>query len=198
VKRCDCTPRRAPSSQAAWQQQFDRPFSISVNVSARQLQHPEIVNEVRAALERSHLRPELLTLEITESVLMVNREAAVTKLTELNDLGVGIAIDDFGTGYSSLSYLQELPVDTIKIDKSFIDGVDAGPEESALARAVIKLGATLSLKTVAEGVETAGAFEMLTSLGCDYGQGYLFSRPIDGAEIDRFLETAGMSVVSAA
>jgi diguanylate cyclase (GGDEF)-like protein len=189
---------QATTKAATWQQQFDRPFSISVNVSARQLQHPEIVNEVRAALERSHLRPELLTLEITESVLMVNREAAVTKLTELKDLGVGIAIDDFGTGYSSLSYLQELPVDTIKIDKSFIDGVDAGPEESALARAVIKLGATLSLKTVAEGVETAGVFEMLTSLGCDYGQGYLFSRPIDGAEIDRFLETAGMSVVSPA
>jgi diguanylate cyclase (GGDEF)-like protein len=189
---------QATTKAATWQQQFDRPFSISVNVSARQLQHPEIVGEVKAALERSQLRPELLTLEITESVLMVNREAAITKLTELKDLGVGIAIDDFGTGYSSLSYLQELPVDTIKIDKSFIDGVDAGPEESALARAVIKLGATLSLKTVAEGVETAGAFEMLTSLGCDYGQGYLFSRPIDGAAIDRFLETAGMSVVSAA
>jgi EAL domain-containing protein (putative c-di-GMP-specific phosphodiesterase class I) len=188
----------ATTKAARWQEQFDRPLSISVNVSARQLQHQDIVSGVKSALERSGLRPELLVLEITESVLMVNREIVVTKLTELKDLGVGIAIDDFGTGYSSLSYLQELPVDTIKVDKSFIDGVDAGPEESALARAVIKLGSTLSLKTVAEGIETPGALERLISLGCDFGQGYLFSRPIDGDAIDRFLEAGRVSVEPAA
>ena len=188
----------ATKKAAGWQQQLDSMLSISVNVSARQLQHPDIVSDVKAALDRSRLRPEFLVLEITESVLMVNRDVVATKLRELKELGVGIAIDDFGTGYSSLSYLQELPVDTIKVDKSFIDGVDAGPEESALARAVIKLGSTLSLKIVAEGIETAGSREMLTSLGCDYGQGYLFSRPMDGAAIDRFLATGEVSVGSAA
>ena len=188
----------ATKKAAGWQQQLDSTLSISVNVSARQLQHPDIVSDVKAALDRSRLRPELLVLEITESVLMVNRDVVATKLRELKELGVGIAIDDFGTGYSSLSYLQELPVDTIKVDKSFIDGVDAEPEESALARAVIKLGSTLSLKIVAEGIETAGSREMLTSLGCDYGQGYLFSRPMDGAAIDRFLATGEVSVGSAA
>ncbi|HZA41660.1 MAG TPA: EAL domain-containing protein [Actinomycetota bacterium] len=188
----------ATKKAAGWQQQLDSMLSISVNVSARQLQHPDIVSDVKAALDRSRLRPELLVLEITESVLMVNRDVVATKLRELKELGVGIAIDDFGTGYSSLSYLQELPVDTIKVDKSFIDGVDAGSEESALARAVIKLGSTLSLKIVAEGIETAGSREMLTSLGCDYGQGYLFSRPMDGAAIDRFLATGEVSVGSAA
>jgi diguanylate cyclase (GGDEF)-like protein len=190
---------RATTTAAGWQHaDSDRALSISVNVSARQLQNANIVGDVKDALSKSGLRPELLVLEVTESVLMVDPERVAAKLTELRDLGVGIAIDDFGTGCSSLGYLKRLPVDTLKIDKSFLDGLEEGPENSALARAVIKLGATLSLDTVAEGIETPGELELLIDLGCNYGQGYLFSRPLDEESIEQFLASSRELVLSSA
>jgi EAL domain-containing protein (putative c-di-GMP-specific phosphodiesterase class I) len=180
----------ATERASAWQKHAHQPLSISVNVSPRQVQDASMVSDVERALARSGLPPELLVLEITESVLMLDREVAVDNLTRLRDIGVHIALDDFGTGYSSLSYVKQLPVDILKIDKSFIDGLEDGPDESALTRAVIEFGATVGLKTVAEGIETTGELKLLVELGCQYGQGYLLSRPLDGVAIDKFLAGA--------
>jgi EAL domain-containing protein (putative c-di-GMP-specific phosphodiesterase class I) len=180
----------ATERAAAWQKHTHQPLSIGVNVSPRQVQDASIVTDVEQALARSGLPPELLVLEITESVLMLDREGAVDNLTRLRDIGVHIALDDFGTGYSSLSYVKQLPVDILKIDKSFIDGVEDGPDQSALTRAVIEFGATVGLQTVAEGIETTGELKLLVELGCQYGQGYLLSRPLDGRAIDDYVAGA--------
>ena len=150
---------------------------VSVNVSAKQLAQPGWVDEVSQVLAESGLAPRQLVLEITESVLMDDHDTTAVRLEELRRLGVRIAIDDFGTGYSSLGYLRRLPVDILKIDKSFIDGVAEGPHESALARAVVKLASTLRLEAVAEGISTRKQLLQLRRLRCPYGQGFFFSRP---------------------
>jgi len=150
---------------------------ISVNVSAKQLVQPGWSDEVAQVLAESGLAPRQLVLEITESVLMDDADATAVRLEELRRLGVRIAIDDFGTGYSSLGYLRRLPVDILKIDKSFIDGVAEGPHESALARAVVKLASTLRLEAVAEGISSRKQLLQLRRLRCPYGQGFYFSRP---------------------
>jgi EAL domain-containing protein (putative c-di-GMP-specific phosphodiesterase class I) len=178
---------KATMKAAAWRTPEGTPMSVSVNVSARQLHHTDVVSDVTRALERSRLAPELLMLEITESVLMRDPGVVVDKLMQLKKIGVRIAIDDFGTGYSSLSYLKHLPVDTLKIDKTFIDSLEDGPKEAALARAVIEFGAIVGLETVAEGIETVGALKQLVDLHCRYGQGHLLSRPLDEAAIDEFM-----------
>jgi FOG: EAL domain len=133
---------------------------------------------VAAALEGSGLDPGCLVLELTESVLMDDPDRAAATLNELKQLGVRLAIDDFGTGYSSLAYLQRFPIDILKIDRSFVARVLGGPEDAALAHAIIKLGQTLHLDVVAEGIETDGQLNELRKLGCEYGQGYLFARPL--------------------
>lgn len=186
---------QATMRAASWQRPERRPIHVSVNVSTRQIGDADIVSDVTGALARSGLAPELLTLEITESVLLVDPDAAIDTLTRLKEIGVRIAIDDFGTGYSSLNYLRQLPVDTVKIDKAFIEGLEKGAEESALARAVIEFGAALGLDTVAEGIETAGELDLLIQLQCRYGQGYLLSRPLDGAAIDAFLASRAATSV---
>jgi diguanylate cyclase (GGDEF)-like protein/PAS domain S-box-containing protein len=150
---------------------------ISVNVSAKQLAQPGWSDEVAQALAESGLAPRQLVLEITESVLMEDTDNTAIRLEELRRLGVRIAIDDFGTGYSSLGYLRRLPVDILKIDKSFIDGVAEGPHESALARAVVKLASTLRLEAVAEGITNRKQLLQLRRLRCPYGQGFYFARP---------------------
>ncbi len=150
---------------------------VSVNVSARQFQQPQWAEEVAEALMSTGFAPEHLVLEITESVLMEDTATTSQRLGELRDLGVRIAIDDFGTGYSSLGYLRQFPIDILKVDKSFIDGVADGPHESALARAVIKLAATLNLDAVAEGVSTRKQLASLRRLRCRFAQGYYFARP---------------------
>ncbi len=161
----------------------DTALTLTVNISARQLQHSELVDTVRGALQSSGLAADSLILEITESVMMQNPEAALSRLRELRDMGVRIAIDDFGTGYSSLSYLQRFPIDILKIDKSFVDGVAGGEEESALARAVIALGDTLRIATVAEGVSSLDQLVQLGELNCEMGQGYYFAKPLHASEI---------------
>ncbi|HJR44076.1 MAG TPA: EAL domain-containing protein [Actinomycetota bacterium] len=158
-----------------WQMEFDGDLGISVNLSGRQLQESDVVEVVREALAAGPVAGGSLTLELTESVLMKDSEATVSKLNALRALGVHLAIDDFGTGYSSLSYLGQFPIETIKIDRSFTHGVTEGPEDSALARAVIKLADTLGMKSIAEGVETQAQAEQLASFGCRVGQGFLFS-----------------------
>jgi EAL domain-containing protein (putative c-di-GMP-specific phosphodiesterase class I) len=156
-----------------------------VNLSAHHLLRSDLAGNVAAALGDSGLAPECLALEITESVLMHDLEVAIVRLQELKGLGVHLAIDDFGTGYSSLAYLRQMPIDAVKIDKSFVDGVAGGPEESAVARAIIALAGTLHLDTVAEGVEHAEQATALAELGCHLAQGYHFSRPVPAADMAR-------------
>jgi EAL domain-containing protein (putative c-di-GMP-specific phosphodiesterase class I) len=154
------------------------PLSMSVNLSLKQIQHSDIVADVRDALDEAGLAPERLTLEITESVLMDDTELAVSRLCELKALGVRLALDDFGTGYSSLSYLSRFPVDILKMDRSFLcEG--STPDSHSLASAVVGLGSTLALEVVAEGIEEPEQADSLRALGCDLGQGFLFAEPLD-------------------
>jgi PAS domain S-box-containing protein len=185
-----CVLGEACLQAAAWQRRrgANRPLRISVNVSAKQLAYPGWAAEVAATLAETGLEPSHLVLEITESVLMEDAEASAAPLEELRRLGVRVAIDDFGTGYSSLGYLRRLPVDVLKIDKSFIDGVAKGPHESALARAVVKLARTLGLDAVAEGVTDRRQLSELRRLRCPYGQGYYFSRPQPPEVVAELLE----------
>ena len=170
-----------------WQMQVDADLSMSVNLSGRQLQEPELVSEVESILAAGPVAASSVTLELTESVLMHDTEATVAKLNALRKLGVHLAIDDFGTGYSSLGYLRQFPIETIKIDRSFTKGVAEGPENSALARAIIKLADTLGMKTVAEGVETKDQVEQLAAFGCQIGQGFVFSPAVSPAELEELL-----------
>lgn len=159
------------------------PLTIAVNISGRQLHELDIVRETREAIAESGVDPSAVVLEITESVLMQEKGSVLERLTELKALGVRLAIDDFGTGYSSLSYLQRFPIDMIKIARPFVEDIGGGLEQSALARAIIGLGDTLKLRTVAEGVERPEQCMALIQLGCELGQGYYFSPPLNPADI---------------
>jgi diguanylate cyclase (GGDEF)-like protein/PAS domain S-box-containing protein len=159
------------------------PLTMAVNISGRQLHELDVVRETREALAESEVEPSALVLEITESVLMQQKGSVLERLTELKGLGVSLAIDDFGTGYSSLSYLQRFPIDMIKIAKPFVEEIGGGLEQSALARAIIGLGDTLKLRTVAEGVERTQQCVALMSLGCELGQGYYFSPPLSAPAV---------------
>ncbi|HEX6678109.1 MAG TPA: EAL domain-containing protein [Actinomycetes bacterium] len=161
-----------------------RPFKVSVNLSARQLHHPDLVDEVVGAIEDAGLDPGALVVEITESMVLRDHQAVAAKLQVLRGLGVGVALDDFGTGYSSLSHLQHLPVDQIKIDRSFVGGQDH------VVEAVLQLGRTLRLQTVAEGVETRQQAERLRALGCELAQGYHFGKPLEPAAVAALLGAA--------
>ncbi|TML59666.1 MAG: EAL domain-containing protein [Actinobacteria bacterium] len=162
----------------------EEPLTISVNLSVRQLQSDTIVADVREALETSGLPPSALVLEITESVMMADTELAVSRLNDLKGLGVRLAMDDFGTGYSSLSYLGRLPVDILKMDRSFL----AEDKNEPLAAAVIALGASLALDVVAEGIEYDEQALSLRELGCELGQGFLFARPMAHDALHDYLE----------
>jgi len=162
-----------------WQRRFlqEAPQTVSVNLSAREFQSPDLVAQIAAILHTSGLPPAALRLEITESVVMTETLAANDTLAALKELGVSLVIDDFGTGYSSLGYLKRLPVDMLKIDRSFITEIERDPENTAIVRAVITMAQTLGLGVTAEGVETIEQMDCLRDLGCDLGQGYLFCRP---------------------
>jgi diguanylate cyclase (GGDEF)-like protein/PAS domain S-box-containing protein len=162
-------------------------LGLSVNVSARQLQQPGLVDDVRRALAGSGLDPAVLTLEITESVLAERGDDAAATLDAVKALGVRLALDDFGTGYSSLSRLQYLPVDELKIDRSFVQSIDSGADRAALVRAIVELGRALELTTVAEGIEHAGQVAALQRVGCRLGQGFHFARPLAAAELEELL-----------
>ena len=170
---------RACQQAQAWRADGGRPCVMSVNLSGRQLQNPAVVDDVRSALARSGLDPAFLTLEITESILMSDTVESLDRLRALKDLGVRISVDDFGTGYSSLSYLRRFPVDVLKVDKSFVNDLRGYSDDTyAFVRAIVQLGQTLRLKTVAEGIEHEEQRDALREIGCDYGQGYLFARPM--------------------
>ena len=151
---------------------------ISVNLSAQQFNHPELTQTVREALERYHLEPHRLTLEITESTAMQDADASLAILCQLHEMGVGISIDDFGTGYSSLLYLKRLPASELKIDRGFVRDLTHDAEDAAIIAAIVALGRALNLNIVAEGVETREQQEYLTRLGCSSLQGYLLGRPV--------------------
>jgi EAL domain-containing protein (putative c-di-GMP-specific phosphodiesterase class I) len=153
-------------------------FYIAVNLSARQLAEPTLVENVRRALDDSGLPPRALVLEITESAVMLDLDASVSRLHALKDLGLRIALDDYGTGYSSLNRLGTLPIDIVKIDKSFVDELTIRSEGSAVVKSVIDVTAALGLTSVAEGVEQADQLLALDKLGCDDIQGYLFAEPM--------------------
>ncbi len=163
-------------------------MGISVNVSTRQLERTEFAEEVRQALRSSRLEPEKLTLEITETVLMRRPDVTARLLSELKSLGVSIAVDDFGTGYSSLAYLRQFPVDSLKIDRTFITGLARSDEAQALAHTLIQLGKALGLQTLAEGVEDRAQALALRGEGCDLVQGYLFARPLAVDALEKFLK----------
>jgi diguanylate cyclase (GGDEF)-like protein len=162
------------------------PLFMSVNLSARQFAQPGLVDQVREILTDTGLDPASLEIEITESVLMDQTETGVRTLQQLRDIGVHLVLDDFGTGYSSLSYLKHLPLDTIKIDRTFVAGLD-GETDRSIVGAVISLAHGLRIGTVAEGIETESQFQQLRAMGCDLGQGYLFARPLPAAEAGRLL-----------
>ena len=163
-------------------------IGIAVNVSALQLDTDAFVSIVADALERSGLDPGALTLEITETTLMSNAEETAARLAQAKQLGVRVAIDDFGTGYSSLAYLQRFPVDALKIDRSFISRMGQDPEGETLIRTLVQLGKSLSIETLAEGIEQSSELSLLREEHCDTGQGFLFARPLDVDACEPFLQ----------
>ena len=172
---------------AAWHQK-GYAIGVSVNVSARQFERPEFANEVRAALANSDLDAAWLTLEITETALMNRPDATEELLVELKTLGVQIAVDDFGTGYSSLGYLRQFPIDSLKLDRSFITGLSRSGQADALVHTLIQLGKALGLRTLAEGVEAYTQLCQLQLEGCDLAQGYLFARPLTPVALEAYLK----------
>ncbi len=174
----------------------DEPAVMAVNLSARQFQDPDLCARVAAVLQNSRIEPSALVLEITETVVMGDTERTLATLRALKRLGVRLAIDDFGTGYSSLSYLKRFPVDIVKIDRSFVDGLGDSPVDREIVAAVIRLAAAVGMQTVAEGVETPAQLEQLRLLGCSLVQGYLFAAPQPLADLERALARAALAVPS--
>ena len=171
----------------AWREAGIEPVPVAINLSARQLRQQGFSHVMKRALDDAGIEPGLIQIEITESSLMENPEEAIIVLGKLNTLGIQLAADDFGTGYSSLSYLKRLPLDALKIDRSFIKDVPADADDVAITHAVIAMGHSLRLLTVAEGVETRAQADFLANNGCDLMQGYLISRPLPMEDMDRFL-----------
>jgi EAL domain-containing protein (putative c-di-GMP-specific phosphodiesterase class I) len=171
------------------------PLVMSVNLSARQFAQPDLVEIVTGILESTHLAPGSLELEITESVVMDQSEVGIRTLRRLRDLGVKLVLDDFGTGYSSLAYLKHLPLDTIKIDQSFVAGLASAADRS-IVEAVIALAHGLDIGVVGEGIETEDQLRILQGLSCDLGQGYLFARPLPATEAAKLLGLTGRNALA--
>jgi diguanylate cyclase len=173
---------------AVWEElEPDSERWISVNVSVRQLREESFVDDVVTMLSTTGLRPTQLVLEITESAMVGDNDEIIRSLHRLKSLGLRLALDDFGTGYSSLGHLRRLPIDILKIDKSFVEGVDQGAEEAALAKAVLKIAESIGLRCVAEGVEREGQARELRATGCEFAQGFLFSKPIEAPRVEALL-----------
>lgn len=181
--------REACATMARWHKEFPRnpPLTISVNVSGRQFAQHDFVQHVGRVLADTGIDPEAVRLEITESITMVDSERTVAVLAQLRELGVRISIDDFGTGYSSLSYLHRFPLDILKIDRSFIAQLDRGEEGLQIVQTIMSLARNLGIEVVAEGTETSGHVEQLRALGCDFGQGYFFSKPLEAGALAALL-----------
>jgi EAL domain-containing protein (putative c-di-GMP-specific phosphodiesterase class I) len=179
--------REACTQNQAWQRAGMAPIPMAVNLSATQLHHEGFLEEVTAVLSELDMAPHLLEFEVTESVSIHGEEKAVTWLETLKEMGVRLSIDDFGTGYSSLSYLKRLPIDTIKIDQSFIRDITTDPDDAAIITAIIRMAHSLRLNVVAEGVETADQLAFLRRQNCNQVQGYYFSKPVPAEEFEQLL-----------
>jgi diguanylate cyclase (GGDEF)-like protein/PAS domain S-box-containing protein len=183
----DWVMRKACAQNMEWQDKGLAPMRLSVNFSARQFQQPSFIATVAEILKETNLDPRWLELELTESSIMKEPEQAIEKLHELKLMGISVAIDDFGTGYSSLNYLKRFPIDTLKIDKTFVSDVCKDPHDTAIVRAIITLGHALDLTVIAEGVETQEQLQYLSSLGCDVVQGFLFSKSLSAVAFEELL-----------
>jgi EAL domain-containing protein (putative c-di-GMP-specific phosphodiesterase class I) len=178
----------AARSLRGWQDRHGLPdLRLYVNLSARQFRDPDLLEIVGTALADAGIEPSRLTLEITESALLARTPDTLERIGELRGLGVRLAIDDFGTGYSSLGYLHAFQVDELKIDRSFVSGGSQPPDADVLSRAIVELGHALKLDLIAEGIETSAQADHFRSLGCRYGQGFHFARPLAAADVDRWL-----------
>jgi EAL domain-containing protein (putative c-di-GMP-specific phosphodiesterase class I) len=177
----------------AWQSNFPRHKALmaSVNLSPRQFQESNLVEQVTRAVREAGIAPGSLKLEITEGVIMQDVEFTIKTLWQLRELGVQLAIDDFGTGYSSLAYLKRLPLDILKIDRSFIRGIGHDAEDTAIVRAIVSMAKSLNLSVTAEGIETAEQAALLRGWNCERGQGYFFGRPADAAALTELLRKTG-------
>ena len=167
----------------------DLALSISVNLSTKQFSQPTLIDQVRQLLSHPELEgnPVNLKLEITESVIMENADAAKAMLEQLKQMGVQLLIDDFGTGYSSLSYLHRLPIDTVKIDQSFISQMSTDNESAEIVRAIVSLAHNLGMNVIAEGIELTEQLHQLKSLGAEYGQGFLFAKPLNSEDVESLM-----------
>jgi EAL domain-containing protein (putative c-di-GMP-specific phosphodiesterase class I) len=174
---------------AGWRERGHTRLGVSVNLSAKELASRSLPGEIATTLGDCALDPSALTLEITESTLL-DSQVVAGRLDELRALGVRIAIDDFGTGYSSLNYLRRFPVDTLKIAKAFVDELGTSPEQDRLVAAILRLGSTMGLETVAEGIELEQQRDRLRALKCRFGQGFFYSRPVPADELDSVLVSA--------
>ena len=173
---------------------YHRNFTMTINISGKQLQNADFASNIVNALDSSKTVPSSIILEITESVMMQNTEVMLHRLKDLKKLGVRLAIDDFGTGYSSLSYLQQFPIDILKIDKSFIDEVNKGFEKSAVARTILSLSDTLQLSTIAEGIENTAQIATLQKLGCKFGQGFYFAKPLNENQLAEISQIENLNI----
>ena len=180
--------RLARDQASAWLR-AGRPLAVSVNLAAANLLDARFPDEVAALLRGSDLPPELLRLEITEDTIMTDPVRVLDVLARLSELGLSFSLDDFGTGYSSLAYLKRLPVQELKIDRSFVMQMDADPDDAAIVRSTVGLARSLGLRVVAEGVESAAAWDALAGFGCHLAQGYLLARPLPAGELEAWLAT---------
>ena len=183
---------QACAQMQAWAANGHQGFGVGEQVSARQLQEPAFIEDVRLALSRHQLAPGQLVLELTETIFALDASSIGEQLESLRQISMQVAMDDFGTGYSSLSYLQKFQLDVLKIDKSFVDGLgDDDQDGGALVTAIISLAHSLRLEVVAEGIETVAQRDELWSMGCAHGQGYLYSRPVPPQEMATLLSSSG-------
>jgi diguanylate cyclase len=173
---------------ALWNRYFQAKLTVSVNVSAKQLADKDFLSSVKSVLDELQFDPSLLKFEITESILLNNRQAAQHVLSAARAMGIEICLDDFGTGYSSLSYLLDFPFDTIKIDRSFVQNVDHNPQRAEMLRTIVQLAKKLNKKVIAEGIETLAQLKFLDAIPCDFVQGFLFSKPLVPEIITELLE----------
>ena len=180
--------REACRQGAEWQEQGYKLEKISVNLSARQLKEPRLCDIIDSILKDTQMDPQFLGIELTESAIIREPEVAILRLEKIKSLGVKLSLDDFGTGYSSLSYLKRFPIDTLKIDQSFIRDVTTEKEDVALVQAIITMAHGLEMDVIAEGVEVREQYEFLVSHDCDTIQGYLFSRPIPADKMQAMLK----------
>jgi EAL domain-containing protein (putative c-di-GMP-specific phosphodiesterase class I) len=181
-----------------WQEKFktEHPLTMSVNLSGKQFAQKNLVEKIRKSIRDAGLKPNCIRLEITESVVMGDAIAAIEMLKQLKSIGVQLSIDDFGTGYSSLSYLHRFPFDILKIDRSFVSRMSIDKDSRGIVKTIITLASELGKAVVAEGVETEEHKAMLSELACEYGQGYLFSKPMNKDKAEEFLQNSLLALTS--